>query len=145
MPSLAPIPVAQYLRMSRESQEYSMENQKAAIQEYAQSHGLTVVQTYADAGKSGLVLRRRAGLASLLQDVVRGDAGYEAILVYDISRWGRFQDVDEAAHYEFLCTHAGIPVHYCAERYYPFHARGVVESPRYAPASHAQSAVQKRT
>jgi hypothetical protein len=23
--------------------------------------------------------------------------------VYDVSRWGRFQDPDEAAHYEFLC------------------------------------------
>ncbi len=115
MSPTVPIPVAQYLRMSRESQEYSMENQKAAIQEYAQRHGLAVVQTYADAGKSGLVLRRRAGLASLLQDVVGGNARYKAILVYDISRWGRFQDVDEAAHYEFLCTHAGIPVHYCAE------------------------------
>jgi DNA invertase Pin-like site-specific DNA recombinase len=37
------------------------------------------------------------------------------ILVYDVSRWGRFQDIDEAAHYEFLCKAAGIPVHYCAE------------------------------
>lgn len=33
----------------------------------------------------------------------------------DVSRWGRFQDVDEAAHYEFLCRSAGIPVRYCAE------------------------------
>lgn len=32
-----------------------------------------------------------------------------------MSRWGRFQDTDEAAHYEFLCKLAGIPVHYCAE------------------------------
>jgi hypothetical protein len=31
------------------------------------------------------------------------------------SRWGRFQDADESAHYEFLCKSAGIPVHYCAE------------------------------
>ena len=117
MPSTVSIPVAQYLRMSKESQEYSMENQKAAIHEYAQHHGLAVVQTYADAGKSGLVLRRRAGLSRLLQDVVGGTAVYKAILVYDISRWGRFQDVDEAAHYEFLCKHAGIPVHYCAEQF----------------------------
>lgn len=117
MPSTVPIPVAQYLRMSRESQDYSMENQKAAIQEYAQRHGFAVVQTHADAGKSGLVLRRRAGLSRLLQDVVGGTPVYKAILVYDISCWGRFQDVDEAAHYEFLCRHAGIPVHYCAEQF----------------------------
>ena len=40
-----------------------------------------------------------------------------AILVYDVSRWGRFQDTDEAAHYEFLCKSAGVPIHYCAETF----------------------------
>ena len=44
-----------------------------------------------------------------------GNAIFKAILVYDVSRWGRFQDSDEAAHYEFICKNAGIPVHYCAE------------------------------
>ena len=34
-----------------------------------------------------------------------------------MSRWGRFQDTDEAAHYEFLCKSAGIPVHYWAETF----------------------------
>jgi DNA invertase Pin-like site-specific DNA recombinase len=49
--------------------------------------------------------------------VVSGNTGYKAILVYDVSRWGRFQDADESAHYEFLCKSAGIPVHYCAETF----------------------------
>jgi hypothetical protein len=31
--------------------------------------------------------------------------------------WGRFQDTDESAHYEFLCKSAGVPVHYCAEAF----------------------------
>lgn len=51
----------------------------------------------------------------MLADVVSRCADFKAILVYDISRWGRFQDTDEAAHYEFLCRSAGIPVLYCAE------------------------------
>ena len=33
----------------------------------------------------------------------------------DVSRWRRFQDADESAHYEFLCKNAGVPIHYCAE------------------------------
>jgi DNA invertase Pin-like site-specific DNA recombinase len=37
------------------------------------------------------------------------------VLVYDVSRWGRFQDIDESAHYEFVCKQAGIKVAYCAE------------------------------
>ncbi len=111
------IPAAQYLRMSKEQQQYSLVNQADAIKRYADEHGFEIVQTYSDAGRSGLLLKRRAGLARLLQDVVGGGQPYKAILVYDVSRWGRFQDTDEAAHYEFLCRHAGIPVHYCAEQF----------------------------
>jgi DNA invertase Pin-like site-specific DNA recombinase len=110
-------PVAQYVRMSTELQQYSIENQKAAIQEYAEQHSFVVVKTYVDAGRTGVVLKRRTGLSNLIKDVLNGNTGYGAILVYDISRWGRFQDTDEAAHYEFLCKNAGIPVHYCAESF----------------------------
>jgi DNA invertase Pin-like site-specific DNA recombinase len=111
------VPAAQYVRMSTELQQYSMDNQKAAIKEYADQHDFVVVKTYADAGKSGIVLKHRIGLSTLLRDVLAGNAEFSAILVYDISRWGRFQDTDEAAHYEFLCKNAGIPVHYCAEQF----------------------------
>jgi DNA invertase Pin-like site-specific DNA recombinase len=111
------VPAAQYLRMSTEHQQYSLENQSTAIQTYAESHGFEVVRTYSDAAKSGIVLKHRIGLRQLLQDVVSGSPGYQAILVYDVSRWGRFQDTDESAHYEFLCKSAGVPVHYCAESF----------------------------
>ena len=106
---------AQYVRMSTDLQKYSIENQKAAIQQYALQYGFAVMKTYTDAGRSGVVLKSRPGLKELLADVVSGNSIFKAILVYDVSRWGRFQDSDEAAHYEFLCKNAGIPVHYCAE------------------------------
>jgi DNA invertase Pin-like site-specific DNA recombinase len=106
---------AEYVRMSTDLQQYSIENQKAAIEQYALQHGFAVIKTYTDAGKSGVVLKSRAGLKELLADVLSGNAIFKAILVYDVSRWGRFQDSDEAAHYEFICKNAGIPVHYCAE------------------------------
>jgi DNA invertase Pin-like site-specific DNA recombinase len=109
------VPAAQYVRMSTENQQYSIANQEAAIQTYASSHGYILVSTYADEGKSGVEIKHRKALRQLLSDVVTGRAGFKAILVYDVSRWGRFQDVDEAAHYEFLCRSAGIPVRYCAE------------------------------
>jgi len=111
------VPAAQYLRMSTEHQQYSTGNQAAAIAGYAAEHGYVVVATYVDEGKSGVVLNRREGLRSLLRDVVSGDVDYKLILVYDVSRWGRFQDTDESAHYEFLCRSSGIPVHYCAEMF----------------------------
>jgi DNA invertase Pin-like site-specific DNA recombinase len=117
MTEMSRIPAAQYLRMSTEHQQYSLQNQMDTIMHYAANVGFNVVQTYSDAARSGVVLRRRSGLRQLLQDVVGGTAAYSAILVYDVSRWGRFQDSDEAAHYEFICKSAGVPVHYCAETF----------------------------
>ena len=111
------VPAAQYLRMSTEHQQYSVENQSAAIQSYADQKGFQIVRTYSDSAKSGLVLKHRAGLRQLFQDVVSGDPPFRAILVYDVSRWGRFQDTDESAHYEFVCKSAGVPVHYCGETF----------------------------
>jgi DNA invertase Pin-like site-specific DNA recombinase len=110
------VPAALYLRMSTEHQKYSLENQSTATQRYAETRGFQIVTTYSDPAKSGLVLRRRFGLQQLLRDVV-GTPPYRAILVYDVSRWGRFLDADESAHYEFLCKSAGVPVHYCAESF----------------------------
>jgi len=112
-----PIRAAQYVRMSTEDQVYSTINQKAAIADYADSHGFEVVRTYADEGRSGVQLKGRAALQELLADVFGGRPGYNAILVYDVSRWGRFQDLDEAGHLEFLCRRAGVPIHYCAEQF----------------------------
>ena len=64
------IPAAQYLRMSREDQHYSIANQEAAIQTYAQNQGYTVVASYADSGKSGIEIKHRAALRRLLADVM---------------------------------------------------------------------------
>jgi DNA invertase Pin-like site-specific DNA recombinase len=111
------IPAAQYLRMSTDHQKFSLESQAAAIQRYAAANGFRVVQTYEHPGKSGLMLKHREGLTRLLQDVFSGSELYKAILVYDVSRWGRFQDTDEAAHYEFVCRNAGTQVHYCCETF----------------------------
>jgi DNA invertase Pin-like site-specific DNA recombinase len=111
------MPAAEYVRMSTERQQYSIANQKAAIRKYAKAHGFTIGKTYTDAGRSGLTLEGRSGLRELLEDVKTGEAAYKAILVYDISRWGRFQNCDEAANYEFICKRAGIPVYYCAEQF----------------------------
>ncbi len=114
---LSLVPAAQYVRMSDEGQQYSIENQKAAIQEYAACHGFVLVKTYADAGKSGVIAKNRKALRQLLKDVVSGEAEYKAILVYDINRWGRFQNNDEGAYYEFQCYRSGVPLHYCAEEF----------------------------
>ncbi|MFK7881664.1 recombinase family protein, partial [Roseobacter sp.] len=108
---------AQYVRMSTEHQRYSTENQAEAIQQYADERGYQIIRTYSDAGKSGLRIQGRAGLTQLIEDIEVGQTGFKTVLVYDVSRWGRFQDADESAYYEYICKRAGISVVYCAEQF----------------------------
>jgi len=107
---------AEYVRMSTEHQKYSTDNQSAEIRAYAERRGFEIVRSYADEGKSGLRIDGRDAFQRLLADIQSGKADFEAILVYDVSRWGRFQDPNEAAHYVWLCKSAGIKVHFCAEQ-----------------------------
>ena len=111
------MPVAQYVRMSTEHQRYSRENQARVISEYALRNGMDVVRTYADLGKSGLELKGRTAMQRLLLDVAQPLVPFRAVLVYDVSRWGRFQDPDEAAACELTCKRRGIRVIYCAEQF----------------------------
>ena len=107
----------QYLRMSTEHQRYSLENQATAIAEYASLRGLRIVGTYADSGKSGLTLKERPAMKRLLKDAEGPERKFSTILVLDVSRWGRFQDTDQSANYEFWCRRAGVKVEYCAEAF----------------------------
>ena len=107
----------QYVRMSTDMQKYSTENQIAAIAVYAAHHNLDIIRTYIDAGRSGLTIKSRSGLQQLIKDVRSDRPGFDIILVYDVSRWGRFQDADESAYYEFICREAGMSIRYCAEEF----------------------------
>lgn len=114
---LALFRAAEYVRMSTEHQQYSTENQADRIREYAARHGIQIVRTYADEGKSGLRIDGRQALQRLIRDVESGQADFQVILVYDVSRWGRFQDADESAYYEYICKRQGITVAYVAEQF----------------------------
>jgi DNA invertase Pin-like site-specific DNA recombinase len=115
-PQLA-LRAATYVRVSTDHQRYSIENQALVLEAYAASHGLQIVHTYRDQGESGLRIKNRRGLRDLLDDARSGRADFSRLLVYDVSRWGRFQDTDESAHHEFVCKQAGIKVVYCVEQF----------------------------
>ena len=112
-----PIPAAHYLRMSTGHQQYSTENQAHSTSNLpnstvSQSPALIVIPRKSAYGSSGDPVLRE-----LLGDVTDGKTDHKGILVYDVRRRGRFQDTDEAAHYEFGAKSAGIPVHDCAETF----------------------------
>jgi DNA invertase Pin-like site-specific DNA recombinase len=103
--------------MSTEHQQYSPENQLEIIRQYAAAHNMEIVQEYSDHGRSGLNIAGREGLNQLMADVEAKRTTFTSLLVYDVSRWGRFQDVDESAYYEYVLKRSGIRVHYCAEQF----------------------------
>lgn len=102
---------AEYVRMSTDHQKYSTENQSEAIRQYAARRGFEIVRTYADAGKSGLRLDGRDALKRLIDDVQSGAADFTTILVYDVSRWGRFQMRTRAPT---MSTSASAPASACS-------------------------------
>jgi DNA invertase Pin-like site-specific DNA recombinase len=116
-----PVHAALYMRASTEHQNYSTSHQELVLREYASKHGYDIVGVYRDEGRSGLTIEGRDGLIQLLTAIAFGRANFTTLLIYDVSRWGRFQDADEPAHYEFACRRAGIDVRYCAE---PFQNNG---------------------
>ena len=103
--------------MSTEHQQYSTENQMDVLRRYAEARSMQIIRTYSDEARSGLNIEGRNGLRQLLSDVEASRADYTDVLVYDVSRWGRFQDVDESAYYEYICKRGNVRVHYCAEQF----------------------------
>jgi DNA invertase Pin-like site-specific DNA recombinase len=52
-----------------------------------------------------------------MSDVENKQAHFSALLVYDVSRPGRFQHVDHSVYCEYVFKGADIRVHYCAEQF----------------------------
>jgi len=72
--------------MSTEHQQYSIANQSAMMALYAAAHHTGIVRSFVDAGKSGTSIKGRKGLQELLRNVEAGEADFDQVLVYDVSR-----------------------------------------------------------
>lgn len=107
---------AQYIRMSTDKQDLSPLVQREAIAAYAAAKGMEIVVSYEDEGRSGVHLTNRPALLKLLHDVTQPKQ-FSTVLVYDVSRWGRFQDTDAAAYYEYHCRLHDAQVIYVAEMF----------------------------
>ena len=109
--------VAYYRHSAEDKQENSVSIQSQHAHQLAAQHGVEIIHQEADEGVSGLLgPESRPGFKRLLEDWVENpDAPpFDYVFVYDQSRWGRFQNPDEAAHYEFRCTKRGKKIVYVA-------------------------------
>ncbi len=104
-----------YIRRSTDMQEASLNDQRKAIQEYAQHNKFNILREFCDDAISGKTVEARPSFQSMLE-FARNNKGSECtLLVYDVSRFGRFDNPKEATYWEFELERNGIKVHYVTE------------------------------
>jgi DNA invertase Pin-like site-specific DNA recombinase len=96
--------VAYYRHSAKDKQENSVLIQREHTQKFTNAHQVEIIHEEADDGESGLSADR-PGFKRLFKDWIENiDApSFDYVFVYDVSRWGRFQDSDEAGHFEYIC------------------------------------------
>ncbi len=108
--------VALYLRRSTiDLQPDSLAAQEERLTKWAHEHGHEIVAIYRDSA-SGRSVRKRDKFLELIE-TVRNGAPFEAVLVRDVSRWSRAENIDEAGYYEFVCRSNGVAVIYVDETF----------------------------
>lgn len=104
--------VAYYRHSAQDRQENSIPIQREQVRKWADANNMDIIQEFADHGKSGLSVEHRDGFNDMIENWVRKRDDFQHVLVLDVSRWGRFQDVDLSATYDAECTRHGKKVIY---------------------------------
>ncbi len=127
--------IAYYRHSAEDKQENSVEIQQEHTRKFAGQHNLDLLHEEADEGKTGL-LANRPGFDRIFNDWILNPEApdFDYVLVYDVSRWGRFQDQDEAAYYEFRCKQQGKKVIYVS-RGFPKEEQALI--------SHLQTSIER--
>lgn len=105
--------IAYYRHSAEDKQENSVAIQRQHTERFAREHNIEIIHDEADEGKSGLLANRPA-FERLFKDWIENPNApdFEYVLVYDVSRWGRFQNQDEAGYFTHICTKFGKKVVY---------------------------------
>ena len=116
--------VAYYRHSAQDRQENSIPIQRDQVREWAEKNGVEIIHEFADAGKSGLNAEGRPAFTEMMEEWVKKRGDFDYVLCLDVSRWGRFQDIDLSAQFSAECrkqnkqiiyTSIGNPVSYhCA-------------------------------
>ena len=104
--------VAYYRHSAQDRQENSIEIQQDQIRPWAQSRSGEIIHEFMDPGKSGLTAEGRPGFQDMMENWVKKRNDFKYILCLDVSRWGRFQDIDLSAQYSAECRKYGKEVIY---------------------------------
>jgi DNA invertase Pin-like site-specific DNA recombinase len=103
-----------YLRRSTDRQEQSIPDQRAAVERYADEHGLALVRCYVDDAISGTSTVGRKAFQQMVEAAESPSRDFSYVVVYDVKRFGRV-DNDEAGYYRHLLKQRGVEVLYASE------------------------------
>ncbi len=104
--------VAYYRHSAKDRQENSVAIQQELVLKWAKENGVDIVHEFADRGKSGLTAEGRDGFNDMMDNWVKKRKDFDFVLCLDVSRWGRFQDIDLSATYSAECKKHGKQVIY---------------------------------
>lgn len=104
--------VAYYRHSAQDRQENSVSLQQEQVRQFADEHGVEIIKEFADLGKSGLTAEGRDDFNEMMDDWVKARIDFQYVLCLDVSRWGRFQDIDLSAQYSAECKRHGKEVIY---------------------------------
>ena len=104
--------VAYYRHSAQDRQENSVAIQQEQVRRWALENGIIIIQEFADRGKSGLTAEGRHGFNDMMTNWVKARDDFQFVLCLDVSRWGRFQDIDLSAVYSAECKQHGKQVVY---------------------------------
>ena len=99
--------VAYYRHSTLDRQQNSISIQQEQVREWAQRNGVEIIHEFTDAGKSGLAAEDRPAFTELMEEWVKKRKDFTYILCLDVSRWGRFQDLDRSAQSTAECAKHG--------------------------------------
>lgn len=111
-PTFAFRAVAYYRHSAQDRQENSISIQQDQVRTWAQSNGGEIIHEFLDPGKSGLTAEGRPSFQDMMENWVKKRDDFQYILCLDVSRWGRFQDIDLSAQYSAECRKYGKEVIY---------------------------------
>ena len=95
--------VAYYRHSAQDRQENSIPIQREQVCKWAEENGVDIIHEFSDAGRSGLNVEGRPAFNEMMDDWVQQRSDFKYILCLDVSRWGRFQDIDLSAQYSAIC------------------------------------------
>lgn len=94
--------VCYYRHSAEDKQENSISLQRERVEKFCMENGIKILGEELDDGVSG-ISAKRPGFQRLLNNWIENKSqDFDFVMVLDVSRWGRFQNIDEAAYYDFL-------------------------------------------